>query len=268
MEPFVALMRRYVVEYTNRHDTAVCAQIMAPGYTLRMGAHVLRGRDEHYVPAAAAQFRQFPGLGLTVHEIVTNGSELALRFSEHGASIRHGGRRAAWSGIGLYRWDGTRLLENFVEQDYLSRRRQLAGGGPIPVPAPATAPWDERARPANPRAEAAVRAWIADGMPGGTVRRDDGTAGPRLRDANSTIDVLFSAGEAVAFRVTQVGAYDGGLPETGAERGAREVRFHVVGLVHTEGDRVRGGHLVGNRLDVVRELERPADLPLPAGEPA
>ena len=60
-----------------------------------------------------------------------------MRFSEHGASARHDGAAASWTGLGLYQWNGTRLEENYVEQDYLSRRRQLAGGGPAPhVPLP------------------------------------------------------------------------------------------------------------------------------------
>jgi hypothetical protein len=137
-EPFVALMRRYVVDYTNRHDTSVCPDLMEPDYTLRMGPHVVSGRDDAYIPAAQKQFVQFPGLGLTVHEIVTDGRRLAMRFSEHGASVRHGGAVASWSGIGLYRWNGTRLVDNSVEQDYLARRRQLAGGPPAAVAAPAT----------------------------------------------------------------------------------------------------------------------------------
>ena len=91
-DPFVALMRRYVNDYTNRHDTTVCKDIMEPDYTLRMGPHIVTGRDDNYIPAAQRQFRQFPGLCLTVHEIVTNGARLAMRFSEHGASTRDGSR--------------------------------------------------------------------------------------------------------------------------------------------------------------------------------
>ena len=103
MSTFVALMRRYCLDYTNRHDVTQVPGIMEPNYTLRMGQHELAGRDTHYVPAASAQFKQFPGLGLTVHEIFSNGERLAMRFSEHGQSVKHGGRAAAWSGLGLYR---------------------------------------------------------------------------------------------------------------------------------------------------------------------
>src|ERR1700744_1415286 len=78
--PFVTLMRRYCIDYTARHDLTVCDDIMDPGYTLHMGEYDLSGRDDAYKPAAAAQFRQFPGLCLTVNEIVCSGARLALRL--------------------------------------------------------------------------------------------------------------------------------------------------------------------------------------------
>src|SRR5438552_2751292 len=184
-EPFVALMRRYCIDYTARHDLSLCDDIMVPGYTLHMGVHHLAGRDEAYKPAAAAQFRQFPGLCLTVNEIICSGDRLALRFTEHGASARHDGARASWGGVGLYRWDGQRLLENYVEQDYFGRRRQLAGDGPDPVEPPAVAPWDTRSVPADQAAEAVVRTWLAAGdLTGVTV--DDGQAAYRLVEAGRT----------------------------------------------------------------------------------
>lgn len=257
-DPFVALMRRYVVDYTNRQDTAVCAEIMEPDYTLRMGPHEVAGRDEAYIPASRAQFAQFPGLGLTVHEVVSNGRRLALRFSEHGASVRHDGAAAAWTGLGLYRWNGFRLLDNSVEQDYLSRRRQLASGVPAAVGAPAVAPWDTPARPPDPAAEDAVRAWIADGLPAaGELIWDDGapdTRGTLLVDPASVVDDLFSAGDAVAFRLTCRGRYAGGLADvTDAPVGA-PATLHLVGLVHVAAGRVASGHLVRDRLGMARSL--------------
>lgn len=251
-----ALMRRYVVDYTNRHDTAVCAEIMEPDYALRMGPHVLTGRDEVYLPAAQAQFRQFPGLGLTVHEIATNGERLAMRFSEHGASARHGGAVAAWRGLGLYAWNGTRLTSNLVEQDYLARRRQLACGVPDAVEPPAPAPWDTAPAPPDPLAEGVVRAWIADGLPGAAVAHDDGTAGPVLADVDTAVDDLFSAGDRVAFRLTRTGRYRGGLAEVARDAVGSAAALHLVGLVTVRGSRVVEGHVVRDRLGLIRALAR------------
>src|ERR1700712_3624269 len=61
--PFAALLRRYSYAYTARPDLDVCPQIMTDDYVLRMGEHVLRGRDEAYIPATQRQFRQYPSLG-------------------------------------------------------------------------------------------------------------------------------------------------------------------------------------------------------------
>ena len=248
-EPFVALMRRYCIDYTARHDLSVCDEIMVPGYTLHMGVHHLAGRDEDYKPAAAAQFRQFPGLCLTVNEIICSGDRLALRFTEHGASARHDGARAAWGGIGLYRWDGERLLENYVEQDYFGRRRQLAGDGPDPVEPPAVAPWDTRSVPADPAAEAVVRGWLAAGdLTGVTV--DDGQPPHRpMAAARTEVGVLFSAGPRVAFHAVQRGPLTGEDPRF---TGEGEAMLYLAGVVRVDGSQVAGGRVITDRLGLLR----------------
>lgn len=254
MEPLVALMRRYVVDYTNRHDTSLCAELMEPDYTLRMGAHEVAGRDELYIPAAQRQFDQFPGLGLTVHEIVTNGDRLAMRFTEHGTSTRHGGAAASWSGLGLYRWNGRKLTENWVEQDYQARRRQLAGDGPDPVGAPAVAPWDTVAEPVDPVAEKVVRDWVAAGLPDNGVRWDDGDTTDLIDASAERVDDLFSAGNRVAVRVTRAGRYAGGLDGVDPSTVGRPATLHLVALVTVTDDEVTGGHGVRNRLDLARSM--------------
>jgi hypothetical protein len=252
--PFVALMRRYCVDYTARHDLTVCDDIMDPGYTLHMGEYDLAGRDGAYKPAAAAQFRQFPGLCLTVNEIICSGDRLALRFTEHGASNRHGGARAAWGGIGLYRWDGRRLTENFVEQDYFSRRRQLDGDGPDPVEPPAVAPWDTPARAPDPDAEAVVRAWLEAGDFAG-VTQDDGRDAHRLIGPGRTeVSDLFSAGDQVAFRVAQHGPLAGADPLFAGNGTADAARLHLAGVVRVSGGRVTGGRIIRDRLGLQRRL--------------
>jgi hypothetical protein len=264
--PFVALMRRYCVDYTARHDLAVCDEIMDPGYTLNMGGHRVAGRDGAYKPAAAKQFAQFPGLGLTVNQVICSGDRLALRFTEHGASVRHGGAQASWGGIGLYRWDGRVLLENFVEQDYFGRRRQLAGDGPDLVEQPAVAPWDTPAVPPDPAAEQVARAWLAagdlTGVPGVTV--DDGRGRDRLISAAHTeVNDLFSAGGNVAFHVCQHGTLIPGEPPF-TMKGTGFM--HVAGLVTVASGQVTGGRVIQDRLGLMRRLVPPAQAAGAAGE--
>ena len=259
MSAFVALMRRYVNDYTNRQCLSVCDDIMHPDYTLRMGDYVLSGRDECYKPAAQKQFKQFPGLCLTVHHIITNGERLLMQFSEHGASVEHGGATAAWAGIGLYRWDGERLRENYVEQDYLSRRRQLAEHSPLFVESPALAPWDTQAAPADPALEQWTRQFLADGgldlLP--ATFFDDGYSGvpipQMLQNASVDIDDLFSAGDHVAFRLTQSGVLASGSGLDSSQAGCTAC-LHMVGWLQVSGGQVVRARIIRDRLGLLRRL--------------
>jgi len=276
MHPFVALMRRYVVEYLLCQDPSICAQIMEPDYVLRMGGSELGPRDEVYVPAVVRQLRQFPGLGMTVHEIIVNGDRLAMRFSQHGASVRHDGRQASWGGIGLYRWNGDRLTSNYAIEDHYSRRRQLATGVVMPVEAPAVAPWDTMVEAPDPNAEAAVRAWLLDptrwlesglSQPSGLVV-DDGLrdASDRLLEVEETvIDDLFSAGGRVAFHITRTGRYTGGLDVPGSCIGAT-VTLYSVGIVRLDGSGQMTGRIIRERSGLQRSLTPRASGPSGRGD--
>jgi len=262
MNRFVALMRRYTFDYTNRQDFSACDTIMVPGYTLHMGTYDLSGRDEQYKPATAKQFAQFPGLCLTINEIVTNGERLCLRFSEHGASVRHDGARAAWAGIGLYKWDGERLTENFVEQDYYSRREQLASRVPKAVEMPALAPWDTQAAAPNAVAEDIVKSLLHTGewLKHEGIVFDDAWSGAApqgvLDPTGVRIDDLFSAGDRVAFRITQHGRLREDFRTGGIDTPAGTAVFlHMTGLVTVAGGRLAEGRVVRDRLGLLRRLQ-------------
>lgn len=255
---FVRLMKHYVIDYTNRNDQSQTPLIMEDDYLLRMGDHLVRGRDTAYHAATAKQMDQFPGLCLTVHDIATSGDRLVMRFSEHGASRLHDGRRCSWGGIGLYKWNGKRLTCNHVEQDYLSRRRQLKDGAPYPVDHPAVAPWNTIAEPPNPEAEAIVRAWLDSGDLAATanVILDDGWTGaevtPLIRQSRIEINDFFSCGSVVAFHLAQHGSL---IPddEVRGPAGA-ETYLHMAGLVRVEDGRVASGRIIRNRLELSRRL--------------
>lgn len=258
MEPFVALMRRYCFDYTNRQDFSVCREIIHPEYQLHMGAHRLVGREEQYIPAARIQFEQFPHLTLTVHEIVTNGDRLAMRFSEHGASTAHDGRQAAWGGIGLYRWDGQQLTENFVEQDYLSRRRQLRSSSPHPVARPAVDPWATPALPEDPETLRTAREWLQSGrLEAVELMLDDcwvtGGIDLSVEPEEVVVDTLFTAGVRAAFHAGVYGTYRGDL-ENVDRRAARRCVLHLAGLATVEAGTVTRVDAISDRLGLRRRL--------------
>ena len=249
-------MRRYSVDYTARGDLSVCPEIMVDDYRLHMGVHHLVGRDGAYKAAVQTQLDQFPTLGFTVHQILTNGERLALCFSEHGASRRHEGRQASWPGISTYRWDGVRLTECWVEQDYFARTRQLETGRSDGVEPPAVDPWAGEPVPADDGVEVVARAWLEKGDLADAddhARIDDGGPQVDLDHDSITIDDVFSAGSRAAFHVTHRGRYRGGLPGFDDAAG-RDVVLGASGVLEVAGGSVVSVRAITDRLGVTRQL--------------
>ena len=241
MEPFVALMKKYCIDYTNSHDQSVCDEIMHPDYVVHISGVDLP-RDAAYKPAARRVFDRFPGLGLDVHEFVTNGERLAMRFSEHGCSPEAGGNSAAWGGIGLYRWDGKQLLENYVEQDFLAQEAQLQSGEVAPLEPPHVDPWTSTGADAsNPDAEGIARAWLAKGdLRAAHDVTIDGSwygelAPSPIHVESVVVNDLFSAGDRVAFHISQTGSYTAGWPGVDDTLVGKTTTMNCVGFVTVEG---------------------------------
>ena len=254
-DPFVALMRRYVVDYTNSHDLSVCDEIMEPDYDLRMGVararRARRGLQAGHPPPA----RAVPGAGpdrARNRHLGRPARTALLRARRLGPPRRRG--RVLERPRAL-RWNGSRLTGNRVEQDYLARRRQLADGVPDPVAPPAPAPWDTRAAPPDPDVEDAARHWAGTGLravPG--VVFDDGRDDTALVEPDDVVvDDLFSAGRHAALHATMHGRYAGGLDGLDDRVGASAV-LHANALVVVVDGRVAGGHVVRDRLGLVRAL--------------
>lgn len=258
-EPIVGLVRRWAVDWLGGQHPEVCDRVLSPEYTLLIGGYALGPRAK-YVPATMAQLSRYPGLVLTVHQLVTSGERAGIVFTEHGASARLGGRAAAWTGVSLFRSGGTTLTACFAEEDYYGRRRQLDSGIADPVSPPAVAPWDETSQPADAAAEDAVRSWLAGpDLRSAEVICDDehvGQPAERLLEvAGCEVHELFSAGEHVAFHATQTGRYAGGLD--GCEQAVgTTTALHVAGLVQVRDGRVVEGRVVRDRLGTARTLQQ------------
>jgi SnoaL-like domain len=248
------LLRRWVVDYFNRHDDEAARAFISPDYALSIGDVVFAGRDDSWLPAVAEQMRLFPGLGMTVHQTLAGPNWAAAWFSEHGAS---NGRAAAWSGVAIYFSDGDRLTRCVAQEDYMTRQRQLKSGVADAVDPPAVAPWDVAPLPANPSAEAIVRDWLAQSWPPPetTLRCDDEhiTQEPLRFEVRAVeIDALFSSGADVAFHAVQSGTYLGGL--SGVEAGA-PTRLHANGILRVEDGRVRAGRVIRDRVGLRTALK-------------
>jgi hypothetical protein len=242
------LLRRWVVDYFNRHDDEAARAFIAPDYSLHIGDVIFAGRDDSWLPAVAEQMRLFPGLGMTVHQTLAGPNCAAAWFSEHGAS---NGRVAVWSGVAIYFSDGERLTRCVAQEDYATRQRQLKSGVADGVDPPAAAPWDVLPLCSDSAAEAVARNWLTRSWPTSSeyVRCDDEhiTHAPlRFEVRDVEIDTLFSSGTDVAFHAQQTGVYLDGLP--GVEPAGRQARMQLNGILHIADGHVSSGRVIRDRI--------------------
>ena len=260
LHPAARLLRSFAVDFLTGHGLDVPARIMAAGYTLNIGGHVLDGRDEKYLPATSEQLSRFPGLCVTAHDVVIGDRTAALRFTEHGASPRHGGTAAAWGGVAVFRIDGGKLAGCWAEEDYFGRRMQLATGECNAVEPPHPAPWDVQAADGNAATEADARAWLERGAvvsdipPPPPTPSTQPSADELIRVERTTINELFTAGNRAAFHVEQHGSYAGGFADVDAARIGTEVVLRTAGLLTVRDGEVVAARVTSDRLGLYYSL--------------
>jgi len=262
MHPFVALMRRYCIDYTSAHDISQIETIMSDDYRITVSGRTM-GLAQ-YRDAVIAAFRRYPSLTLTVHEIMMSGNRLAMRFSEHGALDGQGGEVSVWGGISLYQWDGERLLSCRVEQDFLGRDEQGVTGVTAPLEPPHPDPWAATlSETANVLNEQLVRGWLMEyakspDEAGRFVRfLETGPARPVLDPLTVEVEDIFSAGDRVAVSVTFRGEYCGGLQVDSAAVGMPgELPANLIATVD-EGDLIAVS-MVRDRWGLARRLKAAA----------
>jgi predicted ester cyclase len=254
------LLRGFALDFLTCHDLTVVHRIMDPDYCLTIGGHVFEGRDRAYLPATAAQLEQFPGLCVTVHDVMLGPDALAMRFTEHGVSRKHNGRAAAWGGVTMFRISNGRLVHGWAEEDYFARKRQLATGHCDPVKTPHPAPWDVAVEPPNDAAAGIARRWLKD--PGAIVNighiEQISSEGPSFTELIAVdefrVEELFSAGERVAFRAVGYGSYTGGFSDIDRSRIGHRIALSIVGLLTVRIGRVADVQIAFDRLGLHRFL--------------
>lgn len=261
MHPFVALMRKYCIDYTNSHDQSFCPEIMEPDYVVHINGLALV-RSTTYAEAVRQIFDAAPGLGIVVHEFVLNGDRLCMHFSEHAAMPAGRARAlACWRGVGLYKWNGSRLTENYVEQDYFAMRAQIGCGQPHPLTPPHIDPWTTtEAVAADPVAERIVRAWLEKGDLADAAQHeiDDERTGAAyhavLDPHRVVVNDLFSAGADVPFHVTIHGTYRGGLGAGSEQLAGQPAALHAAGIARVADGTVAAVQAVTARAQALADL--------------
>lgn len=244
----VRLARRWVVDYFNAQNEAAAREFCDSDYTLHIGTTVFAGRDAQWLPAVRVQMDRFPGLGMTVHQVVASDRHAAVHFTQHGRDGGPGGRVACWSGIAIYERRGERLSGCVAQEDYMTRQRQLKSGQADPIDPPAPDPWDSVIAAPDPHAEQRVRQWLEGGWPKtAPVRVDDEhVTGPPLsfEVTHTHIGQLWSSGPDVVFHARQSGIYRGGW--VGVSAGATGV-LHVNGVLRLVDGQITAGRVIRDR---------------------
>jgi predicted ester cyclase len=263
ISPSAQLLRGFAVDFLTAHDVTAVKTIMAPDYSLSIGGVLLSGRDDTYLPATAAQLQQFPGLCVTVHDTVIGADAVAMRFTEHGASIRHQNRLATWGGVTLFRIQTGRLHQGWAEEDYFARKRQLAAAACDVVKSPHPAPWDSPCEAPDAAVEALASAWLTHPASWAETSRIDEISadGPRFADLVAincvTINQLFSAGNRGAFHLSCTGTYSGGFEEIDPARMGQNVTLRLAGIFDVAGGQVARVQVTADRLGLLRSLMGP-----------
>jgi predicted ester cyclase len=263
ISPSARLLRGFAVDFLTAHNLAAVETIMEPDYSLSIGGHLFEGRDDSYLPATAAQLEQFPGLCVTVHDTVIGPDAVAMRFTEHGASIRHGGRFSTWGGVTMFRLKNGRLHQGWAEEDYFARKRQLGSGECDVVKSPHPAPWDAPCDAPDAVVEALASAWLANPASWADTSCFDeiSAEGPRFADLVAiekvSINQLFSAGSRGAFHLTCTGTYSGYFEDIDPARTGQNVTLRLAGIFDVAGGQVTRIQVTADRLGLHRSLMGP-----------
>jgi hypothetical protein len=261
LDPLALLLRGFAVDFLTSHDPAEVEWIMAEDYCLHIGGHTFSGRDREYLPATAAQLEQFPGLCVTVHDVVLGENAVAMQFTEHGVSCQHGGRNATWRGITFFYTDGERLQTGWAEEDYFSRKSQLASGVCESVDAPHPAPWDQPRKAADAAVEKVARSWLSTPQKLADLPSVHwlSALGPRPEEiidiSHTHIDSLFSAGDRVAFHLQYEGTYLGGFEGIDAAMVGTPIVLRAAGLLTVSAGQVVAARITTDRLGLLRALQ-------------
>lgn len=250
-------LRGFAVDFLTSHDTSAVEWVMDPAYRLSIGGHVFAGRDDSYLPATAAQLDQFPGLTVTVHDAILGSEGVAMRFTEHGASIRDGGRVAAWRGITLFRLADGRLSHGWAEEDYFARKRQLKSGLPDAVSAPGLAPWDQAVLGPDGVTETVVRGWLPEILHSPLI--DPVLIGgpdfaSLIEAGGQTVSHLFTAGTRAAVHVECSGGYAGGFEDIDTSLIGTPVVLRLAAMIDVADGAIIRAQVSGDRLGLHRQL--------------
>jgi NAD(P)-dependent dehydrogenase (short-subunit alcohol dehydrogenase family)/predicted ester cyclase len=126
------VVRRFLTEVVTGGNLAANDELWAEDLVWHGGSlgevHGLAAYKEFMAASASGAFT---GMHLTIHEVVTAGDKVVVRFTNSGTQtgsfmgVSPTGKHAAWLGIGIYTVTGGRIREAWFAEDILGMLRQF-----------------------------------------------------------------------------------------------------------------------------------------------
>ena len=133
-----ALMRRFYEEVFNQKNLAAIDDFVAPTFVNYSASQLgMTGGDlEHVKQFLSMVMQSFPDLHYTVEDLLAEGDQVVARLTISGTQqgtfmgIPSTGKHAAISDIEIFRMTGGKMVECWVQADYLGLLQQL---GAVPA---------------------------------------------------------------------------------------------------------------------------------------
>ncbi|MEW5960030.1 MAG: ester cyclase [Chloroflexota bacterium] len=131
-----ALVRRFLEEFASQGDLSKTDELLAPNFTLYHPA--MPGPvDIEGAKQALTMFRTaFPNFKIVVEDLIGEGEKVVARFKMSAThqgdfmGIAPTGKQVSMAGIGFYRLEGGKIVEDRVVEDMLGLMQQL---GVVPM---------------------------------------------------------------------------------------------------------------------------------------
>jgi acetyl esterase len=128
----LAVVRRFIDGAVNGGDLAVIDETWAEDMVWHGGSMgTFEGRDAYKAFAAANTSGAWDDMHLEVHDVITRGDKVVLRFTNAGTNVGPfmgapaTGKRAEWLGVGIYTVRDGRIAEAWFAEDLLATLLQL-----------------------------------------------------------------------------------------------------------------------------------------------
>ncbi len=132
LEEMKAQVRRLWEEGWNKGNMAVFDEVFTPNVVFHHPTNPQKDREglKKFVTAVRTSY---PDMHFTIHDLIAEGDKAVMRWTYEGTDTGGSpsigtppsGKHVKFTGITIYRLEGGKIVEEWVEGDYLGLRKQL-----------------------------------------------------------------------------------------------------------------------------------------------